>query len=189
MQINQILNYPKKVIVYGGRYCPFHRGHFAVYNLLLQQFPNDSVFIASSNLTGDDSHPFTFEQKKLIATTMFQIDESKFVYTKNPYQCQEITKNFDKNKDILIIVIGEKDNNRLKSKHFETYADDKELLPFSKKTYILTIPMQENGISASKIRSYFKVVSDINKKKQMFVKIYGKFNRAVFNLLNKVLQS
>jgi nicotinic acid mononucleotide adenylyltransferase len=60
-QINSIMN---KVIIYAGRFHPFHKGHLASYNYLTKHFGEDSVYIATSNTQSPSTSPFSFEETK-----------------------------------------------------------------------------------------------------------------------------
>jgi len=80
----------KTIVVYSGRFQPFHKGHYAAYQRLVSKFGADSVYIATSDKTDSGKSPFNFNDKKKIATTMFGVPSSKFVQVKNPYAPVEI---------------------------------------------------------------------------------------------------
>jgi cytidyltransferase-like protein len=52
------------VVIYPGRFHPFHIGHGKVYQYLKKQFPGAKVYIASSNKTDAHKSPFAFDEKK-----------------------------------------------------------------------------------------------------------------------------
>ena len=58
---------PKKIEqvvgVYVGRFQPFHAGHFNTYKEMVKEFGQPNVFIATSNVSGGDRHPFNFKEK------------------------------------------------------------------------------------------------------------------------------
>ena len=54
----------KTIVIYGGRFQPFHRGHYDAYQRLVSKFGEANVYIASSNDTSSDKSPFTFKEKK-----------------------------------------------------------------------------------------------------------------------------
>ena len=54
----------KTIVVYSGRFQPFHKGHFATYENLIKKFGKDSVYIATSNKTDNQKSPFNFKEKK-----------------------------------------------------------------------------------------------------------------------------
>jgi len=103
----------KTVVVYAGRFQPFHKGHYAAYSKLVSKFGADSVYIGTSNDQSNEKSPFNFKEKKEIATKMFGIPSSKFVQIKNPYKPVEILKKFDGQTTQYIAAVGEKDATRL----------------------------------------------------------------------------
>ena len=52
------------IVVYGGRFQPFHKGHYAAYEDLVSTFGKQNVYIGTSNDTSSDKSPFTFKEKK-----------------------------------------------------------------------------------------------------------------------------
>jgi cytidyltransferase-like protein len=48
------------VVVYSGRFQPFHKGHYATYQNLCKKFGKDRVFIGTSNKTDNKQSPFNF---------------------------------------------------------------------------------------------------------------------------------
>jgi cytidyltransferase-like protein len=56
------------IVVYSGRFQPFHKGHFATYQNLIKKFGKDNVYIATSNKTDNQKSPFDFREKKTIMT-------------------------------------------------------------------------------------------------------------------------
>jgi cytidyltransferase-like protein len=90
-------NKPKiqgEIVVYAGRFQPFHKGHYDAYQRLVNEFGSGNVYIATSNDTSSDKSPFSFNEKKEIATKMFGVPSSKFVKVTNPYRPAEILKKY-----------------------------------------------------------------------------------------------
>ena len=48
----------KTVVVYAGRFQPFHRGHYAAYKKLVDKFGKDSVYVGTSNDTDNSYQSF-----------------------------------------------------------------------------------------------------------------------------------
>ena len=84
----------KVVVVYSGRFQPFHRGHYATYEHLVKKFGKDNVYVATSNVTDSKKSPFGFKEKKAIMQKMFGIPSNKIVQIKNPYAPEEIPNIF-----------------------------------------------------------------------------------------------
>ena len=84
-----------RVVVYSGRFQPFHKGHFATYQLLTKKFGKENVYIGTTNKTDNIKSPFGFKEKKYIITKMFGIPANKIVQIKNPYAPVEILDKYD----------------------------------------------------------------------------------------------
>ena len=96
------------VIIYPGRFHPFHIGHGKVYQYLKRKFPNAQVFISTSDRIDNETSPFTFEEKKKMMM-LAGVDSGAIRYSKSPYQSIEITEQFDKDKDVVVFAVSEKD--------------------------------------------------------------------------------
>jgi phosphopantetheine adenylyltransferase len=92
----------KVVVVYSGRFQPFHKGHYATYDNLVRKFGKDNVYIGTSNVTDSKKSPFNFSEKKAIMMKMFGIPSSKIVNVKNPYAPTEILNKYDEDTTGLI---------------------------------------------------------------------------------------
>ena len=115
------------IVVYSGRFQPFHKGHFITYQNLIKKFGKDNVFIGTSNKTDNKKSPFNFREKKTIMMKMFGIPSNKIIEVKNPYAPTEILKNYDAAKTGFITVVGEKDEQRLGGNYFTPYKGKVEL--------------------------------------------------------------
>ena len=142
----------KKVVVYAGRFQPFHKGHYATYDHLVKQFGKDNVYIGTSNKTDNIKSPFKFNEKKMIMMKMFGIPSNKIVQIKNPYAPKEIIGKFNKDTTAFVTVVGEKDRYRLKGKYFEPYHPDKIDIGYEEKGYVYVAPAQGEGISGTEVR-------------------------------------
>jgi cytidyltransferase-like protein len=106
-------------VVYGGRFQPFHKGHYAVYKQLCKQFGEGAVWIATSNKTNfnpanGDVSPFTFDERAEIMTQMFGISPDKVIKCKNPaFSPSEVLEQY-KAPVICVMVAGDKDVGRYK---------------------------------------------------------------------------
>ena len=114
-------NIKRTIVIYSGRFQPFHRGHYATYSLLVKKFGKNNVFIGTSNKTELPKSPFNFKEKKKIMQTMFGIPSSQIVQIKNPYRPTEILSKFDEESTAYVTVVGEKDANRLGGKYFQKW--------------------------------------------------------------------
>ena len=169
------------IVVYSGRFQPFHKGHFATYKQLISKFGKDNVYIATSNKTDNQKSPFDFREKKTIITKMFGIPSNKIVQVKNPYKPTEILSPYDAAKTGLIVVVGEKDEQRLGGNYFTPYKGKVEM-GYLDKGYVYASPAQSNPISGTDVRNWLGKGSD-EEKKLGFLKAYPKFDATVFKFI------
>jgi hypothetical protein len=176
----------KTVVIYVGRFQPFHKGHNATYQHLVKKFGKDNVFIGTSNKTDKLKSPFKFNEKVKIMTTMFGISSSKIHQVKNPYQPTEILKKFDENSTAFITVVGEKDKSRLGGKYFTPYKGE-PTEGYRDRGYVYAAPSQSNAISGTDVRNGLSNGSDEQKKDFFTDTAYTKFNKTIFNLITSKL--
>jgi hypothetical protein len=176
-----------KVVVYGGRFQPFHKGHKKVYDALVSKFGSKNVYIATSDVQDSDKSPFSFSDKKEIATKLFSIPSSKFVKVKNPYQPVEILRGYDDTSTALIVAVGEKDESRLGGAYFKPYTNDKNLKGYAVNGYVYT-QLPSNSFGATDVRNMFRNNRMGDKRKYAeFEKFFGKFDKTIYNKIDKKL--
>jgi hypothetical protein len=176
----------KQIVVYSGRFQPFHKGHFATYQNLVKKFGSDSVYIGTSNVTDSNKSPFNFNEKKAIMTKMFGIPASKIVNVKNPYAPSEILNKYNEDTTGLIVVVGEKDENRLGGKYFTPYKG-KVTEPYLDRGYVYAAPSESNPISGTDVRYWLSAGSESERKKN-FTKAYPKFDDQIFKMITLKLK-
>ena len=110
MDLSELLEDDTKglVIIYPGRFHPFHIGHGKVYQYLKINYPNAQVFISTTDKTDGDRSPFTFEEKKKMMM-LAGVDSGAIRYSKSPYQSIEIIEQFDPDNDVVVFAVSEKD--------------------------------------------------------------------------------
>ena len=193
---------PGVLVIYPGRFQPFHKGHKAVYDHLVSKY--DNVYIATSDKVDPPRSPFSFEEKKKMME-LTGMDTTNVVLTKSPYQALEITQNFDPENTILMFAVSEKDMaedprfafkpKKDGSPSYFQNAKDGNLQPMSKHGYILTVPTFKFDVlgqpmkSATEIRSSFSTL-DVGSKKKLIQDLFGNFSVDVFKLMSdKVTES
>lgn len=212
--INEILGPQKNnlIVIFPGRFQPFHVGHKKIYDAAKKQFPGADFFIATSDIPDKaasrepDRYPFNFQEKKKIITSA-GVPENEVILTRQPYKPLEILKNYDENVAKVVYLIGEKDMREdprfsFKPKkdgtapYFQPYTSLNEMVPFKENGghgYIYapgTIQFSINGrtvSSASELRSIYKSANE-NQKKQIIQSVTGKFDPKIYNLFNNKLR-
>lgn len=171
----------KIIVVYSGRFQPFHKGHFATYQNLVSKFGKDNVYIATSNKTDNQKSPFNFKEKKLIMQKMFGIPSNKIVEVRNPYAPMEVLANYPEETTGFITVVGEKDEMRLSGKYFTPYKGKVEM-GYKDKGYVYVSPAQPNPISGTDVRKWLGS-GETEERKKLFIKVYPKFDEQIFKLI------
>ena len=180
------------VIIYPGRFHPFHIGHGKVYKYLKQKYSNAKVFISTSGKVDGDRSPFTFEEKRKMMI-LAGVSSSDIVQTKSPYQSIEIMERFDKDKTVVVFAVSEKDmaedprfdfSNGLKLKkngepaYLQKWNSLDDAETFGTRGYIATTPTFKFKVlgqeinSASQIRNMI-AKSDDTKLTQMLQDLYS----------------
>jgi phosphopantetheine adenylyltransferase len=176
----------KVVVVYSGRFQPFHKGHYATYDNLVKKFGKDNVYIGTSDVTDNKKSPFGFKEKKAIMMKMFGVPSNKIFNVRNPYAPQEILNKFDSDTTGFITVVGEKDSSRLSGKYFTPYKGKVEQ-GYLDKGYVYASPAQPNAISGTDVRYWLSSGSESERKKN-FTKAYPKFDDQIFKLITLKLK-
>jgi hypothetical protein len=174
----------KTVVIYSGRFQPFHKGHYAAYEKLVSKFGKDNVYIATSNKTDNDKSPFNFKEKVIIMGKMFGIPPSKIVQVANPYSPKEVLSKFDGKTTQYIAAVGEKDANRLQGKYFKPY-NGKAGYGYDEIGYTYIVPPESNPISGTDVRK--GLGGDEETAKKFFTKAYPKFDKDIFKMITKKL--
>jgi hypothetical protein len=174
-----------EIVVYAGRFQPFHRGHYDAYQRLVSEFGSANVYIATSNDTSSGKSPFSFNEKKEIATKMFGVPSTKFVKVNNPYRPAEILKKYDGQTIAYIAAVGDKDATRLQGKYFKPYKG-KAGYGYDEIGYTYPIPAEANPISGTDVRRGLGS-NDKEKAKKFFLKAYPKFDKDIFKMITTKL--
>jgi hypothetical protein len=171
----------KVVVVYAGRFQPFHKGHYATYQKLVSKFGANNVYIGTSNDTSGPKSPFNFNEKKTIMTKMFGISPNKIVQVKNPYAPKEILSGMDGKTTAYVAAVGQKDADRLAGKYFKPY-NGKTGYGYDEIGYVYAVPAEDNAISGTDVRNWLSKGDDKDKQKG-FTKAYPKFDKDIFNMI------
>jgi len=177
------------LVIYPGRFHPFHLGHKASYDWLAKRFGENNVYIASSSVQDPESSPFEFADKVKMATKL-GVPSSHIVNVKNPYQATEITSSLtdeEKANTALVFAVSEKDAKRFnfapKKDGSASYlqpvpANKKGMKPMTKHGYVAITPTVNFRVqgadanSASQIRKLYLDGNDTDRN-QIIADLYG----------------
>jgi cytidyltransferase-like protein len=191
------------VVVYPGRFQPFHKGHKAVYDHLAKKFGRDRVYIATSNKVDPPKSPFNFADKSVfMALTGVPMD--RVIESREPYKVPELTANYPAESTILIFAVSEKDmaedpRFRMGTKrdgsptYFQPLPTDlKDANTFDKTGYILTVPTVDFTVlgtpmrSATEVRQQYKDADPATRKK-IIADLFGRYSEEAQHIMDQKL--
>ena len=187
------------LVIYPGRFHPFHLGHKASYDWLTQKFGENAVYIASSEKQDAETSPFKYADK-ITMMAKLGVPAGRIQKVENPYQATEITSRLsdeEKANTVLIFAVSAKDARRFNPARKDgspSYlqplpANAKKLRPMTQQGYIEITPTVDFQIqgqpanSASQIRKLY-VSGNENDRDQIIVDLYGAADpelRAIFD--------
>lgn len=190
------------IVVYPGRFHPFHRGHKASYDWLTSKF-GDGVYIATSNVQNETDSPFSYADKVKMMTKL-GVPASHVIQTKNPYQVKEITDSLspeEKATTALVFAVSAKDAQRFnfapKKSGEPSYLQPlpenlKQLKPMTKQGYVVVTPTVNFRVkgadanSASQIRKLYQDGSEQDRA-NIITDLYGDPDSAIKDIFDQKL--
>ena len=189
----------QKLVIYAGRFQPFHKGHFASYTFLVKHFGVDSVYVVTSNSRAPLTSPFGFEEKQKMME-LCGVPSDKIVMQTSPYRPTGITNQFDATTTQLIFAVSEKDIERFAFKkkdgslgYMQPYPKNKEYIkPMNEHGYVLLTPTINFKVagktisSATAIRAAY-VNGDKSLRKLIIYDLYGSNDKEITQIFNNRL--
>jgi len=155
---------PNIIVVYGGGFQPFHEGHASSYREAKAAFPGAYFFIAASNVTTE--RPFEFKEKQFLAKqagvvdpfiqvgTMSYVNDNGRKVTSTPLNPLEVLKQFNPEKDVLIIVRSERDPMKTTDvSYYQPWQGIQGAEPFSKHAYVFVTKKHDFTIAGNPVYS------------------------------------
>jgi len=190
------INSKKLVVVFAGRFQPFHKGHYDSYKWLCKKFGEENVWIATSNKTNfnpnaGDVSPFTFKEKKEIMVSMYDINPRRIIQCKNPaFSPVEIFNLYKGFPVIYISAVGKKDEERYRTGTFfrplplPFVLRDAEALAAVEDDvgYYVEVPMQVKDLSGTIVRDELKKARGDDREK-LFRRFFGKYDSIIDALI------
>ena len=207
MFINELAE-PTLLVIYPGRYQPWHKGHAQVYNFLTGKFGRNNVYIATSDKTDNLKSPFTFAEKAYFMQ-LTGVPADRIVQATNPYQIQSIlqTSNIQVNEanTVVIFAVSEKDMAEdprfsFKTKkdgtqpYFQPLRDIKQTESMDKHGYIMTVPTFDFTVAGAPMRSGTElrklyIDSDEKGRQAIVADLFGRYTREAEQIMNNKLDA
>lgn len=190
-----------KLVIYPGRFHPFHKGHFASYQFLVREYGADNVYIATTNAQAPLTSPFSFEEKKQMMMAL-GVPEDKVVQVTSPYRAEEITGRVNRPEDmVLIYAVSEKDVGRFTftkkdgtPSHMQPMPkDEAQLKDMTQHAYVTLTPtvnfkvQGKDANSASQIRSAY-AKADEQGRKDILQSLYGSADKNIKAIFDRKME-
>ena len=188
----------RKVVIYPGRFHPFHKGHKSVYDYLVKKYGAANVFVVSSGTQAPMTSPFSFADKKEMMVAL-GVPRSQITQVKSPYQAREVTEKFDSETTAVIFAVSEKDSERFNFKPKKDGSPSymqplgKKLEPMNTHGYVELVPTATFSIagkeinSASQIRAMYMNSNDEGRM-NIIAELYGEPNEKIKRIFDTELK-
>jgi hypothetical protein len=197
---------PQLVVLYPGRFEPFHLGHAEVFRTLQSQFGRDNVFIATSNKVELPKSPFNFSDKTVFMNAA-GVPSDRIIEVTNPYKLPE--PQFNPANTIFIAVVGSPDRDRLRPdsvkkdgnpSYFKTFESLDKCTTADKHGYVIVaderhkvidINGQQVDVShGTPARAAWNAVRDNPKSRSEYLlQMYGRDDAELGRILDKIPQA
>ena len=196
---------PQLVVLYPGRFQPFHLGHREVFQSLQGKFGRDSVFIATSNKTEPPKSPFNFTDKSILMHAA-GIPSDRILEVASPYK---LPAQFNAANTIFVAAVGAPDAQRLRPDsvkkdgspgYFKTFKNLKECATADQHGYVIIADERHkvidiNGQSVdvshgTQTRQAWNLVRNDPKQRSAFLlQMYGRDDAELGRVLDKIPQT
>lgn len=188
----------KIVIIFPVKCQPFSKYNYSIYKWIISKFKDSDVHLMTSNKVELPNSPLSFEEKKIIVSKLYGI--KNITNVKNQFSPNEITNQYSEVNTSVIFMLGKKDCEKFERIR-NTYSEDGlpiflkwENVPqygYDEHMYYMQIPNFKGEVEDIKFNDVLLKLSNselpINKKKEIFIKVFGRFNQEVFDMLCKKL--
>lgn len=191
------------LVIYPGRFQPWHKGHKAVYDYLVKNFGRDNVFVASSNKVDPPRSPFNFSEKVQFMN-LTGVSSDRIIETRDPYKALEVVQSYDPKNTRLIFAVSEKDMAEDPRFSFKTKKDGSpsyfqpmpkemsDMVALQQHGYIMTVPTFDFSVlgqpmrSATEVRAQF-AGADEETQRQIVKDLFGSYDKGVHDIMRNGL--
>jgi hypothetical protein len=197
---------PELVVLYPGRFQPFHLGHGEVFRSLQGKFGRDNVYIATSNKVEPPKSPFNFSDKSVLMTAA-GIPGDRILEVVSPYKLPE--PQFNPANTIFVVAVGAPDRDRLRPNsvkkdgspgYFKTFEGLDKAQTADKHGYVIiaderqkviTINGQQVDVShGTPARAVWNTVrNDPKLRSEYLLQMYGRDDAELGRILDKIPQA
>jgi|688.fasta_scaffold49301_3 cytidyltransferase-like protein len=194
------------VVLYPGRFQPFHLGHREVFQSLQNKFGRDNVFIATSNKVEQPKSPFNFSDKTVFMNAA-GIPGDRIIEVTNPYKLPEPP--FNPANTIFIAAVGAPDRDRLRPDsvkkdgtpgYFKTFESLDKCTTADKHGYVIIADERQKVITingkqvdvshGTPARAAWNAVrNDPKGRSEFLMQMYGRDDAELGRVLDKIPQT
>ena len=194
---------PELVVLYPGRFQPFHLGHGDVFRALQSKFGRDNVYIATSNKVEPPKSPFNFSDKTVFMNAA-GIPGDRIIEVTNPYKLPE--PQFNPANTIFIAAVGAPDRDRLRPDsikkdgnpgYFKTFEKLENCQTADKHGYVIVADERQKVITlngqpvdvshGTPARAAWNAVRDNPKSRSEYLlQMYGRDDAEIGRILDKI---
>lgn len=192
----------KKLVIYPGRFHPFHKGHKSVYDTLVKQFGNGNVYVATSDKVEPPKSPFTYAEKVEMMKHA-GVPVNAIMLTKQPYRPVELLDGEDAD-TIVMFAVSEKDMDEDPRFAFKPKQDGSpsyfqpaggDMKGWETHGYIITVPTLEFKVLGQPMTGATDFRRDFSKadeetQKEMITDLYGSYDEKIHKIMSsKITES
>lgn len=193
-------------VVYGGRFQPFHQGHYGVWLDLVKTFGKGQVWLSTSNKTNFNSSegsvsPLNFNEKQELITELYAIPADKIIECANPTFSPKEVLELYKGPTVLVLIVGDKDEERYTDNQYfkpwpkvndkpikwSAFAENAALVNGTGESttyYLVNNSRRLPGITGTKIRSkLLQLADDQGALQKEFKRVFGKWDPEIARML------
>lgn len=192
------------VVLFPGRFQPFHLGHKEVFEKLQSKFGRENVWISTSNKTELPKSPFDFNDKIQLMTAA-GISADRILESPSPYK---LPPQFNPQNTIFIVAVGEPDRDRLRPDTFKKDGNPSYYKSFKSLDNVTTADEHGYVIIANEREKIIKVGgepvdvshgtqsravwnlvrNDPKKRAEFLLQMYGRADEELGRILDKIPQ-
>lgn len=198
---------PTLLVIYPGRFQPFHKGHAKVYEFLVGKFGRNNVYIATSNKTDTNKSPFTFAEKSYFMQ-LTGVPADRIIQATQPYSIENVVASghiqiTNPSNTVAIFAVSEKDmaedprfsfapKKDGSDPYFQPLKNIKETEPMDQHGYIMTVPTFDFTVSGKPMRSGTELReiysgADEKQRQEIIAELFGRYTREAEQIMtNKI---
>lgn len=190
------------VVLYPGRFQPFHLGHKEVFHSLQSKFGRDHVWISTSNKTEVPKSPFNFTDKSILMAAA-GIPADRILEVASPYK---LPAQFNPANTVFVVAVGAPDAQRLNpntvkkdgsESYFKTFTKFEECTTADKHGYVVVADERHKTITlggkpvdvshGTQSREAWNAVRNNPKQRSEYLlQMYGRDDQEIGRVLDKI---